>query len=76
MTRTGVRPLKRILALGRDDWDRAETRPAVRDAFRKVMDCGTPALGAEVFTSGNEERVVYHSLSGGTPVRVIRTPPT
>ena len=26
MTRTGVPPLKRILALGRDNWDRAETR--------------------------------------------------
>ena len=61
MTRTAVPPLRRILELGRDDWDRAETRPAVRDAFRKVLDCGTAALGAEVFASENEERIVYHT---------------
>ena len=61
MNRRFVAPLKRILELGRDDWDRAETRPAVRDAFRKVMDCGTAALGAEVFTSENEKRIVWHT---------------
>ena len=60
MTRTAVPPLKRILELGRSDWDRQQTRPAVREAFHKVLDCGTAALGAEVFASENEERMVYH----------------
>ena len=45
----------------RDEWDRDETRPAVRDAFAKVVDCGTETLGAEVFASESEERVVYHT---------------
>ena len=30
-------------------------------AFAKVVDCGTKALGAEVFASDREERVVYHT---------------
>ena len=36
-------------------------RPAVREAFRKVLACGTAALGAEVFASANETRVVPHT---------------
>ena len=54
-------PLKHILALGRPDWDRPEIRPDVREAFRKVLDCGTAALGAEVFASAQATRVVYHT---------------
>ena len=54
-------PLKKILALTRSDWDHEKIRPAVREAFRKVLDCGTAALGAEVFASGNGERVVFHT---------------
>ena len=61
MTCPPVPPLKRILEFGRHHWDRSETRPAVRQAFGKVLDCGTAALGAEVFASANEERVVYHT---------------
>ena len=61
MTRPPVPPLKRILALGRPDWDRPEIRPDVRAAFAKVLDCGTAALGAEVFASAHERRVVYHT---------------
>ena len=61
MTRPPVPPLKRILTLARPNWDRPETRPAVREAFRKVLDCGTAALGAEVFASAHETRVVYHT---------------
>ena len=52
---------RHILALARPDWDCPETRPAVREAFRKVLDCGTAALGAEVFASAHETRVVYHT---------------
>ena len=61
MTCPAVPPLKRILEFGRHHWDRSETRPAVRQAFGKVLDCRTAALGAEVFASANEERVVYHT---------------
>ena len=45
----------------RAEWDRDDTRPAVREAFAKVVDCGTEALGAEIFASDTEERVVYHT---------------
>ncbi len=45
-----------ILVLAQHDWDHEQMRPAVREAFRKVLDCGTAALGAEVFASDNEER--------------------
>ena len=31
------------------------TRPAAREAFTEVVDCGTEALGAEVFLAGDEE---------------------
>ena len=61
MTPARSRPLKRVLEMHRDEWDRDDTRPAVREAFAKVVDCGTEALGAEVFASDSEERVVYHT---------------
>ena len=61
MTHRNTRPLRRVLQMTQDAWDRDETRPAVREAFRKAIDCGTPALGAEVFASQSEERVVYHT---------------
>jgi hypothetical protein len=54
-------PLKEILVATRQHWDRPEVRPAVRENFNKLIDCRTPALGAEVFASGTEERVVYHT---------------
>jgi hypothetical protein len=61
MTGGRTRPLREVLELHRDAWDRDGTRPAVREAFAKVVDCGTNALGAEVFASNREERVVYHT---------------
>ena len=62
MTPARARPLKQVLEMHRATWDRDDTRPAVREAFAKVVDCGTEALGAEVFASaGGEERVVYHT---------------
>ena len=33
----------------------------MREALRKVLDCGTAALGAEVFASAHATRVVYHT---------------
>src|SRR6185437_8812321 len=52
--------LKRILDFSRLSWDRAGTRPAVRENFIKVLDCGTAALGYEVYASSTEEKYWYH----------------
>ena len=54
-------PLKQILMATRAHWDRPQVRAAVRENFDKIIDCQTPALGAEVFASGSEEKVVYHT---------------
>ena len=61
MTPALARPLRDVLETHRDEWDHDDTRPSVREAFAKVVDCGTEALGAEVFASDDEERVVYHT---------------
>src|SRR5438876_10358068 len=53
--------LRQILEASRDLWDQPETRPAVRENFAKMLDCRTPALGAEVFSSETEEKFVYHT---------------
>jgi putative transposase/transposase-like zinc-binding protein len=52
--------LKQILEASRDIWDRPGTRPAVRKNFAAVLDCGTPALGWEVYASDTEEKYCYH----------------
>jgi hypothetical protein len=54
-------PLKQILAGTRSHWDCAETRPAVRQNFEKTINCRTSALGAEVYASEAEEKLVYHT---------------
>jgi hypothetical protein len=54
-------PLKRIQSRMRPYWDRDDMRPAVRRAFGKALQCRTPALGAEVYASENQERIVYHT---------------
>src|SRR3989440_6059355 len=53
--------IRQILEASRDLWDRPETRPAVRENFARMLDCRTPALGAEVFSSGSEEKVFNHT---------------
>jgi hypothetical protein len=54
-------PLKQILTATQMQWDRPETRPAVRWNFKRVISCRTRALGAEVFGSETEEKVVFHT---------------
>jgi hypothetical protein len=54
-------PLKEILNMTREQWDRPDIRPAVRENFQKVTLCRTSALGAEVYASETEERVVTHT---------------
>ncbi|MBZ5722961.1 MAG: transposase [Acidobacteriia bacterium] len=54
-------PLTQILSQTRSHWDRDEARSSVRRAFRSALLCRTPALGAEVYASENQERIVYHT---------------
>jgi hypothetical protein len=54
-------PLKQILSRVRPYWDREETRPVVRRAFCKALQCRTQELGAEVYSSENRELIVYHT---------------
>jgi hypothetical protein len=59
-------PLKQILVNTRDHWDRIETRAAVCENFKKVINCRTRALGAEVYASETEEKLVYHTCKSRT----------
>jgi putative transposase/transposase-like zinc-binding protein len=62
-------PLKKILRKTTKYWEREEVRPEVRKAFRAAVQCGTLKLGAEVYASENQERIVCHTckLRGCTP---------
>lgn len=59
-------PIKQILLDNRHLWDHPQTRPAVRENFQRVLDCRTPALGAEVYASETEEKLVFHSCKSRT----------
>jgi hypothetical protein len=52
--------LKQILTTNRNVWDHPGTRPAVRENFAAVLDCGTPALGWDVYASETEEKYCYY----------------
>ena len=54
-------PLKQILSKTRPYWDRGGTRPAVRWAFAKVLQCRTPELGAEVYGLEGDELIIHHT---------------
>jgi hypothetical protein len=54
-------PLKQILVSSRSAWDHDGTRAPVRKNFARMIECGTLALGAEVFASQNEEKIVPHT---------------
>ena len=54
-------PVKQILIATRSSWNRPETRLAARQNFDKVTKCGTLALGAEVFASETEVKLVPHT---------------
>jgi hypothetical protein len=53
--------LRTALIQTRPHWDRAETRPAVRSAFAKALQCRTLELGAEVFASDLGEQIFCHT---------------
>ena len=52
-------PLAEILTIGRPYWGRPEIRAVVRNEFDKVCKCRTAALGATVFASEAETKVVF-----------------
>ena len=54
-------PLKKILELTRNQWDHPDGRDAIRENFRKVRACQTPALGGEVYSSAAGEKIFYHT---------------
>jgi hypothetical protein len=54
-------PFRDLLALTREKWQTTTERPTVRDNFSKVLACRTPALGAEVYASANEKKIVFHT---------------
>ncbi len=54
-------PLKQILSRTCSHWDQVETRSAVRRAFGKALQCRTAELGAEVYSSENQELILYHT---------------
>jgi putative transposase/transposase-like zinc-binding protein len=54
-------PLKKILRKTIKYWEREEVRPEVRQSFRKALQCGTLQLGAEVFASEHQERIICHT---------------
>lgn len=53
--------LNQILDLTQSHWDHDSANSEARAVFRKALQCGTPALGAEIFQSENEEKIVYHT---------------
>jgi hypothetical protein len=54
-------PLKKILTEARPHWDRDEMSPTVRRVFAKALQCRTAELGAEVYSSDNQELILYHT---------------
>jgi hypothetical protein len=54
-------PLKKILSQARPYWDRYEMRTAVRTVFGKALQCRTAELGAEVYSSENQQLILYHT---------------
>jgi len=58
---TSEHPLKQFLRLTREKWDHAGTPVHVRESFISILNCGTIVLGAEVYASATEWKLVYHT---------------
>jgi len=58
--------LKQILIDTREYWDHSGTRSSVRENFLKIVECGTLALGAEIFASETEQVLVCHTCKSRT----------
>jgi hypothetical protein len=58
---SGRRKLRQVISGNRELWDKDTVRDAVRKNFQKVAACQTLALGAEVFASATETKIVPHT---------------
>src|SRR5258707_7430765 len=54
-------PIKQLLLATREQWDHSCTPANIRETFLKIINCGTIALGAEVYASGTDRKLVYHT---------------
>jgi hypothetical protein len=54
-------PIKQILLETRAYWDHEGTPDHVRGNFLRVIECGTIALGAEIYASETESKLVFHT---------------
>jgi hypothetical protein len=57
----GEHPVKQLLFATRLQWDHLGTPANIRENFLKIIHCGTIALGAEVYSSAAERKLVYHT---------------
>jgi hypothetical protein len=55
------RPIKQILLETQAYWDHEDTPAHVRENFKKIILCGTIALGAEIYASEAEFKLVFHT---------------
>jgi len=58
---TGEHPMKQIVFDTQEYWDHEGTPAHVRETFWKIIKCGTIALGAEVYASEIESKLVFHT---------------
>ncbi len=54
-------PIKQILLETRAYWDHAGTPAHIRENFSKIINCGTLVLGAEIYASKTESKLVFHT---------------
>ena len=57
----GEHPIKQILLETRAYWDHEGTSAHIRENFLKIIKCGTIALGAEIYASETESKLVFHT---------------
>jgi hypothetical protein len=53
--------LKELLKDTHLDWDHDRTLQNVRETFWKIINCGTEVLGADIYASETEQRLVCHT---------------
>ena len=57
----GEHPIKQLLIETRIHWDHDGTAAHIRETFEKIIKCRTIALGAEVYASEVESKLVFHT---------------
>jgi hypothetical protein len=60
-------PMKQILLDTRAFWDHEGVPAHVRENFLKIIKCGTIALGAEIYASQTESKLVFHTCKSTSP---------